>query len=192
MHAIVEAHHVISHKIFSLCFHWVFTTATVVAFFTGVSSSLPGIRWFCWYAGPTVAIDFFYQITLFIAILVYDERRVKANRYDCLVCVKATHQEDNEKELDESRHRTVPVQYISSDKPDSSEKTMSRYADLLLQPVVKLSVLIIFTVMFALGVWGALMQNQEFDFRTLTPTDSYIRTVWTSSVDAFNNFSRSC
>jgi len=40
------------------------TSTTVLAFFLGTASSLPIIRYFCWYAATTVAIDFFYQVSV--------------------------------------------------------------------------------------------------------------------------------
>jgi hypothetical protein len=40
------------------------------------------------YAFPTILIDFIYQVTLFIAILVLDERRIKDQREDICICAK--------------------------------------------------------------------------------------------------------
>jgi len=150
-----------------------FNTATVVAFLLGGVSSLPGVRWFCWYAGPTVAIDFIFQITFFPAILVMDDRRIKANRYDCLVCAKskATAANDEAERVQPSMPKESPKEL------DRTQRIMARYADMLLQPVVKVLVLVAFVAMLGLGAWGASMQSQQFDFRTLTPPDSYIRTV---------------
>lgn len=170
-----------------------FNAATVVAFLLGGVSSLPGIRWFCWYAGPTVAIDFIYQITFFVAILVIDDRRIKANRYDCLVCAKSkpTSSDDNDNDVAEVKRarRRTPEEGVA--ELGRTQKIMARYADMLLQPVVKVLVLVAFAAMLALGAWGASMQSQEFDFRTLTPLDSYIRTVrmrWNNSALRGPNF----
>lgn len=40
------------------------SSTTVLAFFLGAASSYPIIRYFCWYAATTVAIDFFYQVSV--------------------------------------------------------------------------------------------------------------------------------
>jgi len=156
------------------------TLTTVVAFLLGGVSSLPGIRWFCWYAGPTVAIDFIYQITLFVAILVYDDRRMKAGRYDCLVCVKASEPPfdgDTCHGSEDDDNETPPSSSTIKDEPPLTQRLMSRYADLLLHPISKVVVLFVFTTMLGLGVYGASQQSQKFDFTSLTPSDSFVRTV---------------
>ena len=60
------------------------STLTTVVSFTlgGTCSSLPALRWFAFYAGPTVMIDFLYQITFFLALVSLDgdtRRRKRIN-----------------------------------------------------------------------------------------------------------------
>ncbi|CAB9500204.1 Pick C1-like protein 1 [Seminavis robusta] len=62
------------------------TITTTVAFLMGLISTIPSIQWLCIYAAPTIFIDYVYQITFFVAILVLDEERIKANRRDCCIC----------------------------------------------------------------------------------------------------------
>lgn len=188
------------------------TLTTVVAFFLGCTASLPGIYWFCYYAAPTVLIDFLYQITFFVAILVYDDRRIKANRYDCLVCFKSKTQSGQD---EETRNETanvgnivdgdvadmcetsneVDVDDCSVERPgvqppaerdnlnDSAQNSythqfMDKYSDLLLKPLSKVCVLVFFSGLAAIGIYGALQQRQEMDFRDLTPVDSFVRTFF--------------
>lgn len=58
------------------------TITSTCAFITGVFSNIPAVRDVCLYAAPTIVIDFIYQITFFIALIVLDEQRIKANRKD--------------------------------------------------------------------------------------------------------------
>jgi len=63
------------------------TTATsVAAFALGCISRVPAIYWLCVYSSSTIAIDFIYQITFFIGLIVLDEVRIKKRRRDCLIC----------------------------------------------------------------------------------------------------------
>lgn len=58
------------------------TVTSATAFFMGVFSSIPAVSWICQYAGPAIVIDFIYQVTFFIALIVLDERRIAANKLD--------------------------------------------------------------------------------------------------------------
>jgi hypothetical protein len=49
------------------------TITTTFAFALGCLSSIPAIQWLCIYGCVTIAVDFIYQITYFIAWLVIDE-----------------------------------------------------------------------------------------------------------------------
>lgn len=61
------------------------TTTTMIAFLLSTFSTIPAIQWLGWYACCTIFVDFIYQITYFVALLVLDERRIRDNRRD--VCV---------------------------------------------------------------------------------------------------------
>ena len=49
---------------------------TAVAFGFGSMTTLPGVAWLSMYAFVCVAVDFLYQITFFVALLIIDERRI--------------------------------------------------------------------------------------------------------------------
>jgi len=170
------------------------TLTTVVAFSLGIATSMPMIRWFCMYAAPTVAIDFIYQITFFIAILVLDEKRIQNDRYDCLVCLKSRptsfkHKGDDiekKKEEDEDKYgQKCNNLEKNSEKGTSNSsastvvsKWMCHYSNFLMRPVTKVLVFFSFTGLLILGVLGALQQKQELDFRSIMPADSFIRTYF--------------
>ena len=65
------------------------TLTTAVAFALGAISNIPAVRWLCLYAMVTIIIDFFYQISFFMALLVLDAKRIQDNRRDCCVCLTA-------------------------------------------------------------------------------------------------------
>lgn len=64
------------------------TLTTATAFGLGCFSSIPAIYWLCQYCAPTIAIVFLYQITLFVACIVLDERRIQHGRFDILCCLR--------------------------------------------------------------------------------------------------------
>ena len=72
------------------------TVTTFLAFLLGAFSSLPGIRYFAFYAAPTILIDFFYQVTFFVALLAIDCRRQAQGRRDCCPCFRVRLEDDKE------------------------------------------------------------------------------------------------
>lgn len=138
------------------------TLTTVVAYFLGSSSSMPGIRWFCFYASPTIIISFIYQMTFFIAIVSLDDKRQEAKRLDFLICCKSTQTA--------SRNETPNEE----EKLTCGQKLISGYASFLLNRFTKVFVLILFAGMLGLGSWYASGIESALDVRLLFPEDSYI------------------
>lgn len=59
-----------------------------LAFFIGMLTDVPALYSFCLVAGLSVLCDFVLQITLFIAALTLDGKRIQNNRADILFCMK--------------------------------------------------------------------------------------------------------
>mmetsp|Transcript_30782 Transcript_30782/g.46689 ORF Transcript_30782/g.46689 Transcript_30782/m.46689 type:complete len:912 (-) Transcript_30782:62-2797(-) len=143
------------------------TMTTFFAFLLGSVSSLPALKWFSYYAGPTVLIDFFYQETFFLALIAIDDRRQRASRRDCCPCCITTNRANLEDE-DENEG-----------KSDSMlSKLWESYISFLMKPVTKVGVLAFFVGLFVLGILGAMQQSQQFDFRLLVPNDSYVTSYY--------------
>ena len=47
-----------------------------VAFALGTTTSFPALKYFCIYAAIGIMLDFWFQISLFTACLVWDEQRI--------------------------------------------------------------------------------------------------------------------
>jgi len=171
------------------------TITTTVAFLLGVISTIPCIRWLCFYAAPTIFFDFIYQITFFIAILVIDEERMQENRRDCCIWISVEGQEDDtidtdrpsrprsKTEDDDSDESAVQQlqQTIGNDngsfkkepKASLADRAMDWYADQILKPKVKIFVLSAFTVFLAGCAYSATLLTQEFKAADFLPDDSY-------------------
>ena len=59
-----------------------------LAFFIGMLTDVPALYSFCLVAGLSVIADFVLQMTLFLAALAWDGKRIQENRADILFCVK--------------------------------------------------------------------------------------------------------
>ena len=72
------------------------TTATdLAAFIIGTVSSFPCIRWFCTYAFLSILFSFVMLLTLFLAFISYDIKRIELNRQDCFPCISGKAQPSN-------------------------------------------------------------------------------------------------
>jgi len=153
------------------------TTSTFLAFMLGSTTKIPAVRWFCYYAALCVMIDFVFQISFFISFLVYDQRRIDAKRCDILCCLKLTNQEQSP----ELYLTQVPEERLSM-----TGRLMAGYLNILLQPVTKVMVLIIFAAIFILGLLSAMQMTQYFDFTMLVSRDSFVNDYF-QAVDSYAN-----
>lgn len=190
------------------------TFTTVFAFFLGrVTSSLPGVHWLCLYAMSIIAIDFYYQITYFVAIVVLDERRIQANRKDCCFWVvvetededneNIKHDKDSDKMSDEGSEMmdgngddkeltTIPTlaeQAAEQPAVPIPVRFMRWYSEFLMRPHVKIAVLVIFGSFFALCCYSATLLEQHFNVADYVSPDSYLYTVF-SSLDDYSSVVR--
>ena len=144
------------------------TTATSsLAFGLGCTSTIPAIRWLCLYAFPTIAIDFIYQITFFVALIVIDEQRIQNRRKDWLCCC-AVPEKDEEGEFEGTTEEAPREKHLS-------EKFMIAYSEFILKPWVKVTVLVVFTGLFAISTYSTTLLKVAFDFTSVLPNDSYLK-----------------
>jgi Niemann-Pick C1 protein len=57
-----------------------------IAFFIGMLTDVPALYSFCLVAGLSVIMDFIFQMTIFLAILTVDGKRIQQNRADIAFC----------------------------------------------------------------------------------------------------------
>jgi predicted RND superfamily exporter protein len=162
------------------------TLTSALAFALGCTSSIPSVYWLCAYAFPTILIDFLYQITFFVAVIVLDEKRIQENRRDICVCftvknseqeegVQRVQQEGEEQEGEEQGgEETGDDDHGAEEVPEESkvDQFMVWYAEHLLKPWVKAFVLLLFAGLFAGCAFSTSKLTQEFDFTDVVPDDS--------------------
>jgi len=136
------------------------TVTSATAFALGCLSSVPAVYWLVLYAFPSILIVFIYQLTFFVACIVLDERRMAANRRDCCCWVKAT-----------DTHR-VGVKVEGQDH--IADRFMAWLGNLILQPKIKVLVIVVFVSFAGFCGWRASLLEQKFSIRDVLPDGSYM------------------
>jgi len=154
------------------------TMTSILAFGLGCLSTIPAVYWLCLYAFPTIAFIYMYQLTFFIAWIVLDEQRLQNNRRDCCFCITADKDPEEENSTAESQE--------SSAKESFLDTLMGRYANFLLQPAVKVVVVLSFAALAVLCAISASELKQSFEFTDVMPDDSYV----TDFFEAFDEYSQ--
>lgn len=160
------------------------TITTTVAFCLGCISTIPSIQWLCIYAALAIFVDFLYQITFFVSILVLDSERIKKSKMDCCICLVVaqdppteetdTNQEDGAVIAPNSRFSTQSgQQQQQQQQAPLAETFMDSYADYLLMPVVKIFVLVAFAAFWGVCSYSATKLIQDFTPKDFMPADSY-------------------
>ena len=130
----------------------------VTAFFIGATTQLPALRSFCLYAAVGILAVFLFQTTFFLACLVIDEKRLKANRNGLWWCVK--HSESWEP--------------WSCSQKSLLNSTFKFYSEVLMKTPVRITVIVISTFILIVSVYGATKLHREFNPMWFVPKDSYL------------------
>ena len=138
------------------------TLTDLVAFAVSTNSLFPSIHYFCTYAALTVSCAFLMVVTVFVALLSFDVRRIKSNRRNCLPMCYAPEPKEGQPPWDEPQ-------------PQVSNRLMERWAKFLLRPTTKAGVLIMSLGILGAGIYATVHVDQEFDRTLLAKEDSYYR-----------------
>jgi Niemann-Pick C1 protein len=155
------------------------TLTSTLAFGIGCISSIPTVYWLCLYAFPTILLVYFYQLTFFIAWIVLDDRRIKQKHRDCCWCVSVVEASEESEQGDREDPRHGPEEQASV-----TERFMLKYAEHLLRPWVKATVVLAFTALLCAGAISASQLTQSFSFTDVLPSDSYL----TDFFDALDDY----
>ena len=138
------------------------TLTDLVAFAVSSSSQFPSIAYFCTYAALTISCAFLMIVTVFVALLSFDVRRIKANRRNCFPVCYAPAPKEGQPPWDDPR-------------PQASNRLMERWGNFLMRPRMKALVLVISLGLLAGGIYATLHLDQEFDRSLLAKEDSYYK-----------------
>tara|TARA_B110000305_G_C19337732_1_gene587489 strand:- start:114 stop:782 length:669 start_codon:yes stop_codon:yes gene_type:complete len=148
-----------------------------IAFFLGGTSSLKGISAFCQYAAISIFVDFILQVTMFVAILVWDQKRQLGNRIDCCCCFQLS---DENVQIKKTRMTRSNTEYWFN-KSDAKEITLkevggtNEFFGWLAYWLARNSKLVIgvFAVYWAISIWGCSEVTEGFDSKDLVLDSSH-------------------
>ena len=137
-----------------------------VAFALGAAVGMPAVRNFAAYAAGAVAINACLQVTMFVAVLAWNQERVEAGRMDCVPCVK----------VGKAGYGQAP---FSGGQGVEEEGWLSRfvrtkYAPAILGRKARVVVVIVFLGFFAAGVALLPEIGLGLDQRIAIPRESYL------------------
>lgn len=130
-------------------------TTETIAFALGATVQMPAVRNFAIYAAGAVFINAVLQVTMFIAVLAVNERRVAAGRMDCFPCKQIISPEDCEPCMDYrgfSSSRATASTYDVEEEGLLERWIRRTYAPWLMKLKTKILVGILFLGFFAAGV----------------------------------------
>mmetsp|Transcript_16582 Transcript_16582/g.36034 ORF Transcript_16582/g.36034 Transcript_16582/m.36034 type:complete len:965 (+) Transcript_16582:64-2958(+) len=128
-------------------------------FFISSVTKLPALRSFSLWAGIAVLMDFLFSVTLFTAYLSIDERRREARRFD-VICCKA------------AREPVKTTNWFGREPGVLERFFAEKWTPLVLNRFVRIAVLVFFTALFGVCIWGTVELKLNFDFSYFYPDNT--------------------
>ena len=135
------------------------TMTDLLAFAVGTSSIFLAIVFFCIYAALAITFAFLFLVTVFVAFMSYDCRRMNAGRRDIVPCLKAPPPRAEAPRWDDPSLQT-------------SNKLMEIWGRFLMKPPTKIVMVILSICLLAIGSYGTTFVSEEFQLRDLAKDDS--------------------
>ncbi|XP_066914671.1 patched domain-containing protein 3-like [Clytia hemisphaerica] len=133
------------------------TVTDVIAFAISSSTDFPAIRYFCVYALTSILFAYLLIMTVFLAALALDIKRIEVGNWDWFCCKK---QKDNNP-------------WSEEDMNTLSKTVMKKWAEFLMKTPVRIVVVFLSLVLLAAGIYGTTQLAEKFDIRQLAPDGSY-------------------
>ena len=157
--------HAMSHAGVSIT---VTSVTDFVAFIISVSTSLPALASFCFYAATGILFLFLFQCIFFGAYVVIDARRQKQRRVDCCCCFTA-------KPNAEKDQRRLAADF----EPGSVSVFMrEQFGPFVVNKRVSPVIFVFALALGGLGGWGASQLTVESNQLDFIPDGSYIKTTF--------------
>eukprot|EP00794_Sanderia_malayensis_P000631 gene631-1299_t len=133
------------------------TLTDLIAFMISTSTDFKGIQYFCIYAALSITFVFILMVTFFLALMMFDVRRVEQCKRDIVPCYK--------EETKENPWHT--------EKSDFSTRIMFTLGKILMKNPVRIAVVTIGLALLAVSIYGTTYLDQSFDSSTLGKDNSY-------------------
>lgn len=155
-----------------------------VSFALGAFVGMPAVRNFAVYATGAVFINAVLQVTLFISLLSFNQKRVEDSRMDCMPCIqiKAARVHLN------GRDGNLGARLYETPEDGFLQRFISKhYAPALLGKKVKVLIVAIFLGLFAAAVALIPKVQLGLDQRVAIPDDSYLIPYFNDLYDYFDS-----
>ncbi|PON78470.1 Niemann-Pick C type protein [Trema orientale] len=136
----------------------------ILAFAVGSFISMPACRVFSMFAALAVLLDFFLQVTAFVALIVFDFSRAEDNRIDCFPCIK------------------IPSSSMDPSEGSSHGRTglLTRYMEEVHAPIlgiwaVKMVVIAVFLAFTLASIALSTRIEPGLEQQIVLPRDSYLQ-----------------
>lgn len=141
-------------------------TAITVTSFTNVAvfllsaiSRLPALRFFALWAAIGILFAWVYAITFFTALVVYDFRRIEANRLDCVPCMKP-------------REKANELNWFKQEPGAFNRFFSQRFGPFITGNIARVVILILFTAGLGASIYGCSQLYLKFRFAFFYPSGS--------------------
>lgn len=151
------------------------TLTDLVAFLIGSVSRFPAIQIFCIYAFFSISFAFLMIMTLFMALLSYDIKRVESGRHDCLPCISTN----------KSKETTDSQELLNTEKNLTyTEKAMTGFGQMLMLPLTKVFVVLFGLAIIGIGAYGTSKTDINFDYK-IVGSDSTEHVHWINTIEKY-------
>ncbi|KAI9826600.1 MAG: hypothetical protein M1832_006196 [Thelocarpon impressellum] len=151
-----------------------------IAFALGAFVGMPAVRNFAVYAAGAVLINAVLQVTMFIAVLTLNQRRVEDSRADCFPCVRV-------KKANRVRGSLTDTAYANNEEGAIQKFIRKTYAPALLKKTTKTVVLVAFGGLFTAGLALIPTLPLGLDQRIAIPKGSYLIQYFDDLYDFFDS-----
>ncbi|XP_046848827.1 LOW QUALITY PROTEIN: patched domain-containing protein 3-like [Xenia sp. Carnegie-2017] len=135
------------------------TLTDSLAFAVGASSRFLSIVYFCTFAALAISFAFVFLMTMFVAFMSYDCRRMLDGRRDMFPFIKAPPPPPGKSRWDE------PL-------PQMSNKFMEYWGNFIMKPPSKVIIALVSMALLGAGIYGTTFLKEDFDRRNLAKDGS--------------------
>lgn len=155
-----------------------------VSFALGAFVGMPAVRNFAIYAAGAVFINAVLQVTLFVSLLSFNQKRVEDSRMDCMPCIQIKAARVH---LNGSNGNLGARLYETPEEGILQRFILRHYAPTLLGRKVKVVVVAVFLGIFAAGVALIPEVKLGLDQRVAIPDGSYLIPYFNDLYDYFES-----
>ncbi|PAV91436.1 hypothetical protein WR25_06406 isoform G [Diploscapter pachys] len=144
----------------------------ILSFGIGILTPTPAISLFCLYTCIAVLLDYIYQLTFFVAALVYEERRVTNNHITIPSRRKSIRSINKIPDIEIKDPIPVEIQH-----PSHHNGVVTHYCTALSSIWIRLTLLVVMLFYWTVSLYGCTRMEVKMDTTNLVAKDSSLNNV---------------